>query len=54
MADLDHLLIHGSLGQPKSLSQTEFQSVQPFLQSSHKRDQQTEHDTPSLAIDCCH
>ena len=47
-------LIHGSLGQPKSTTQTVSRSVQPFSQgyllSQTHTDRQTDHATPSVVI----
>jgi len=48
--DLDPHLIHGSLGPPKSSTQTAVRSVQPFLQGSlvWQTDRPTDHATRSV------
>ena len=54
--DLDPHLIHGSLGPPKSSTQTAYRSVQPFLQGStlwqtdQQTDRPTDHATRSVTI----
>jgi len=55
VGDLHSHLIHGSLGPPKSSTQTASQSVPPFLQGSlvwqTATDRQTVHATRSVTID---
>jgi len=50
MGDLDPHLIHGSLGPPKSSTQTAYRSVESFLQGSLVW--QTDHTTRSITIGC--
>jgi len=54
MGHLDPHLIHGSLGLPKSSTQTASRLVQPFLQGSlvWQTDRPTDHATWSVTIGC--